>query len=62
MDDNDTLHITEHTRIAVTIEPEAAHMLDEQVTRLYPSKRASQARAEIIEQGILTIYRRTFEK
>lgn len=44
-------------RIAVSIESGAATVLDELVTQLYPSKRANQARALVIEMAVRALHR-----
>lgn len=49
------------TRITVSLEPEAAAMLEAMVSRMDPSWRIGARRAEIIEQGIRTIYHRMYK-
>ncbi len=48
------------TRISVLLEPEAARMLDELCHYLSHDRRIGARRAEVIEQGIRMMYRRTF--
>ncbi len=48
------------TRIIVSIEPEAAAMLAALCARMPHDRRIGARRAEIIEQGIRMVYRRTF--
>lgn len=44
-------------RISASIEPEAAAMLEALTQRLYPERRAGQARALVLEMGIRALYR-----
>lgn len=45
-------------RLSASIEPEAAAMLEALCARLYPTKRASRARAEVLEIAIRMLYGR----
>lgn len=43
-------------RISASIEPEAAAMLETLAKRLYPARRAGQARALVLEMGVRALY------
>lgn len=65
MSNNDDRHMEDappasgpSTRLTISIEPEAAQMLNELACRLYPGRRPGGARALVIEQGIRMLHRR----
>lgn len=48
-------------RLTVSMESEAAGMLDALARRLYPRRRASQARGLVLEMAVRALYRRMTE-